>query len=342
MTEQNPGPLGEPIEYESVWAGRVHAKWRTGGMLFGVVAIVIGSISGFVGLLAPLSLLMPLPAGTPRQQPAAVLGAVALYGVVATSLIWLGIGAVMMRRWVRPMVLTVGTMFAVGGILGLISFAFVFPTMAATMTTAAAQTKGAMPPAGFFAIFVVVMMVMMGVFFVGIPGAFILFYRKQAVRAALEYYDPAARWTDDCPIPVLGLAVGLVIYALSALLAALQGIAPIFGTVVHGPAAVAIFLAAAVTAIVLAWKAYRVRASAWWGTIAFLLVMTLAYGVTALRSDQVELYRAAGLNDLQLQAMQGFMGIGILRKLAMGLPWLLVTCGYLAYVHKYFKHSAIP
>jgi hypothetical protein len=262
----------------------------------------------------------------------------AVYLIAGALLVWLGIGAVTMRRWVRPMVLTIGTIATVGGLLGIFSYVLMFPTIRTAMAAPPAVPGGApaMPP-GIYTIIMIITAVIMGVLFVIIPGAFVWFYRKPEVKEALEFYDPKARWTDTCPIPVLGLAVGLILYAVSASLTSIQGIAPVFGTVLHGPAAVAVMLVMACVAFVLARLVYRIRMIGWWGTVGFMILVAVAYAMTAMRSDQAELYRAAGYPEEQLRAIQSIWQIGIALRLAVGLPWLMMIFGYLLWVYKYFK-----
>ena len=214
MTHDGFGPLSsQPLGYASVEVDPRFAKWRTGGIVFGIIAIVIGGLSGCLGLLVPLTLLAPQQQNRPAG---AIIGALLLYVIVAVALIWLGVGAVKMRRWVRPLVLTLGTLILVVGFWDLVAMAFWFPAIAKTTpgNGAAPALSGGMIP-----ISLVVAILMLGFMLLIIPGAFVWFYKKQEMKEALEYFDAVERWTDRCPIPVLGIVVTLICYVGVALVA---------------------------------------------------------------------------------------------------------------------------
>jgi hypothetical protein len=335
MTDQGFGPPAlQPLGYASLGADLHFKKWRTGGTVFGIIAIVIGGSSGCMGLLMPLALFVPQPS---NQNSAAMISGALFYLVVAGALIWLGIGAIKMRRWVRPLVLTLGTVILISGVFSLVWMAFLMPAMAKVMPGNGA-TPG--PPTGMFPVIMAMTMLMMGFFLLIIPAAFVWFYKKQQVKAALEHFDPVPRWTDRCPIPVLGLVVMLTLFAGTTLMAVPQAIMPVFGTVLRGPAAVSLQMVVAAAALVLAWLSYRCRPAGWWGTTAFLLVSTVAYLMTDLRLDQQDVYRAVGLSAQQIDAFKKLGYMSPTRMLALQLPILLLMFCYLAYVRKYFKGQA--
>jgi hypothetical protein len=49
-----------------------------------------------------------------------------------------------------------------------------------------------------------------GVVFVLLPAIWTYFYRSPHVKATCEARDPVARWTDACPLPVLGFCLWLL------------------------------------------------------------------------------------------------------------------------------------
>src|SRR4051794_1771439 len=84
---------------------------RTGLIVFGIFALVIGGLAACTAIFTPLMLLMagmmPRPANMPPPDPRAALSAVVVYGVVAGAFIAGGIGSLRTRRWARPFMLSV-------------------------------------------------------------------------------------------------------------------------------------------------------------------------------------------------------------------------------------------
>ena len=331
MTDQGFGPPGwQPLGYESPGTDLPFKKWRTGSTVFGTIAIVIGASSGCLGLFIPLAMLAPQPRG---QNPGTMVSGTLLYLVVAGSLIWLGIGAIQMRRWVRPLVLTLGTVILIIGAFSVVWMIFFLPVM--TKITSGIGARGG-PPAGMVMFFTTMTMLIMGILFFIVPGAFVWFYKKLEVKAALEHFDPLPRWTDRCPIPVLGIVVTLLLYASTMLAAMPQAIMPVFGTVIHGPPAMALQTVIAAAALVLAWLSFHCRPAGWWGTTAFVIVLMFAYLMTGIRSDQLDLYGSAGFTANQLDAIAKLQ-MSPAARLVLQLPIPLLTIGYLVYVRRYFN-----
>lgn len=333
MTDQNPGPPGwQPLGYASGGPDMAFGKWRTGGIIFGIIAIVIGGSSGCLGILVPLALFVPQP--NKQNPPAAIISGAVLYLAAAGSLIWLGIGAIKMRRWVRPLVLALGTVIFIGGIFCVFWMAFYLPAIR-SVTSGNRATPGLQ--GGMFPFFMAVTMLFMGFLFFIIPGAFVWFYKKQEVKEALEYFDPVPGWTDRCPIPVLVPVVALTLFTGVTLISMPQAIMPVFGTVLFGPAAMATNLIFAATALVLAWLLYRCRPAGWWGTIVFNLALAIAYLMTSLKSDLPDLYRKAGYNAQQLDMIGHVRDMGFVQMFAMQSTMPILAIGYMAYIRKYFK-----
>jgi hypothetical protein len=299
-------------------------------MVFGIIAIVIGGSSGCLGLLLPLSLLAPQQQS---QKLGTIVGALLLYLIVAVALIWLGIGAIKMRRWVRPLVLTLGTLILVVGFFDLIAMGFWFPALAKTTPGNGAAPA---PSGGMIPISLVAAILMLGFMLLIIPGAFVWFYKKQEMKEALEYFDAVERWTDRCPIPVLGIVVTLIGYVGVALVALPEATLPVFGTVLSGLPAMAVDIVFGAAPLVLAWLSFRRRPVGWWGTIGFVVVMAVAYLMTSVRSDQQDLYRTAGFTAQQLDMMSQFRSRLPFGMVALQLSVPLLMIGYLIWVRKYF------
>ncbi|MCX6997323.1 MAG: hypothetical protein NTV49_09595, partial [Kiritimatiellaeota bacterium] len=101
---------------------------RTGLMVSGILVIVLG---GLIALMIPFMLLGQLMAGhVPGVEPLPLrfmLPAVCIYLELAVAFIWLGIGAVLCRRWARALLLVFSWMWLIGGLAGVVAAAFVLP-----------------------------------------------------------------------------------------------------------------------------------------------------------------------------------------------------------------------
>ena len=64
-------------------------------------------------------------------------------------------------------------------------------------------------PAAAIGVIMVITCLMFGFFFIALPAVWIFFYKSRHVKATCEARDPVTRWTDACPLPVLGLCLWL-------------------------------------------------------------------------------------------------------------------------------------
>ncbi len=136
----------------------------------------------------------------------------------------------------------------------------------------------------------------------------------------------------------------LVCYAGMALFAIPQAILPVFGTVLHGAPAMVLQIVFVAIAIVLARFTFQCRMAGWWGTAGLVVLLAIAYAMTSLRSDQGEMYRAAGFNAQQLEVMNQLHSSHPFGFLAIQATSAVLMIGYLAYMRKYFSdpdHGAV-
>lgn len=326
MNEQDAAPPPAPFKDRSV-----------GLVVFGVLEIVIGV---FCALLIPL-MLLSLVTG---QASGAAVGArtmipvIGEYAVLAVVAVWLGIGSIRARRWARALTLVVAWIGLICGVLGSLFF-FVF--MGDMYQQIAQEQK--MPPQAMV-LMQVVTGGMLGCLYIFLPGIFILFYRSKHVRATCEFKDPHVRWTDKCPLPVLALSLLLGCGAICTILfvPAYGAVIPWFGTLLAGPAALALLLANTLLFACLAWGTYKLKKGAWLGTIAIIVVWSVSAIVTFSRVSILELYQKMNFPEEQLEVLQKY---NMLEK--MNMPWMVGICSaaylaYLLYVRRYFFRSSTP
>ncbi len=313
---------------------------RTGLIVFGIFALVIGGLSSCVTILTPLGLLMagamPRTPGVPPPDLRSLVSAVVVYGVVAAAFIAGGIASIRARRWARPFMLSVSWTWLLIGVFGMVMWIALLPSMRGMMTPAG----GPAPPAAFQDTMIWIMSGVMVVLYLALPAAFILFYRSRHVRTTLEHYDPNSGWADRVPVSVFGLAVALAASALFTLPMIAYGVFPLFGAVLTGPAAIVAIVAVAAVLAVAAYLVFRLRMSGWWLTLLISIVMPVAMIVTFRQIGPVAMYEHLGMPPEQIEAIRDNAIVrGPLVPIATALAGLAGLI-YLAALRKFFVASA--
>lgn len=302
---------------------------RAGLIVFGVLEILIGC---FCALMIPLMFwgqaMQTKMTGTPPNHAMMVPGAV-FYAIIAVAFVWLGVGSILCRRWARALMLILSWSWLLVGVVAVGFNAFLMPrvmeTMPAQMRTAA----------------LIGAMIVLGVMFIIIPGAIMLFYRGRNVKATCEARDPVRRWTDACPLPVLAASLCLGIGALSMLSIPLgyKSVMPFCGVLISGLPATVILVVWAILWSWLAWALYRLNPMAWWITVVAFVLLGVSNAITFMRVDLMEMYRQMGYPEQQIAQMQKFSVISG-KNVAAWTAFCVVPCaGYLLWIKKFFRRS---
>jgi len=306
---------------------------RTGLIVFGVLAIIIGACCA---LLVPLAILGQIIAarrhGTDIDFSAALIGA-AVYGLLALVLIWLGVGSVLLRRWACALLLCLGW---IGLIIGLIAMPAVFIAMNSIGDTLRAQ--GQTVPPVTLAVIKLITITTTFVIYIVIPGAAVLFYRSPHVRQTCEARDPVVRWTDRCPLPVLALCLMQAFGAVMMLfiLPVYGRVFPLAGFVVQGWPARMLWLVVIAFLAYAARGCYRLELRTWWVYLVGTLLLWSSSLVTFQRLGLVEFYRLMGIPQRQLELMARNPLLANGSILWVGLLSMVIFLGYLFYVRRYF------
>jgi hypothetical protein len=210
-----------PISYATAVDGRQlpFKDRRTSLKAMGIVLIVLGSLSGCVGVLAPVGMVVAVVLTQQANANRAARGATTapivraeemdygtmvlaagMYLPIAALFIWVGIGSVRVRRWVRPVMLVIGWS---GLIVGLLSFghqAF-FGADMREMMTPSAPPGAPQPPRAVIYAATAGMAASMFVAMVVLPALIVWVYRRRGVRDTLDFFDARVAWTDRCPTP---------------------------------------------------------------------------------------------------------------------------------------------
>ena len=299
-------------------------------VLFGALSVAIGGICFLFGLLYVVLALTSgrlLGAETAPVDPRAYVMGAMLYFLLGGAFVWLGIGSMRRRRWVRSLMLTLAWTWLLSGasvlvlLPGLLDGALVAstPGIALDETLIGAIKLGLVGAGALFG--------------VALPALYVLVYQDRHLRTTCEVYDPRCAWTERCPPAVLGLSVGLGACAVMAVPLTLRPVVPFFGWLVSGWAGAGLMLIGAGACLWMARKIYAQLLSAWWATTIFLTLVGVSTWVTLLRVDPAEWYRAMGYPDELLATM----------TLHSTIPsWLtaavtLLTVVYMVGIRKHFR-----
>ena len=175
-----------------------------------------------------------------------------------------------------------------------------------------------------------------GIFLVLLPAVLLWFYKDEKVRTTLEFYDPNPRWTDRCPIPVLGLSIAAALAGFWMIPAAATGVVMLFGVIVTGFAA---YAAAAIMCgifILAARLVYLQRPAGWWLVVGLILLFAISVTISWFTVDLHTLYAAMGTPDAQLDELVKFTEDQRALWLGMTIVMTLLAFGYAVYVRRWF------
>ena len=215
-----------------------------------------------------------------------------MYGFLAVALIWLGIGSIKARRWARALLLIFSWSWLVMGIFMTVIMPFIMAKVFASLPANARTGQPAMPPAAITGT-IIFMVIFFGLFFVLIPAVWTFFYNSRHVKATCETRDPVTRWTDACPLPVLGFCLWTWLAVPMMFFWPLTGhaVMPCFGMFVSGlPGA---FFCVVVGAIwgVAGWWLDRLDVRGWWLILIAMVVFMISALMTYSHHDMSELYQ---------------------------------------------------
>jgi hypothetical protein len=333
-----PNPAAPPVEIAPL---PDYKDRSTGLVIFGILTLLLGCLAGlFVTLMLFGQMMAAKAPNAPPVNHAAMLQGMAVYGLLAVALVWLGIGSILARRWARALLLIFSWSWLIVGIFITAVMPFFMAKVFANLPPNAGTGQPAMPPAAI-TVMVVTMTLFFGVFFVLVPAVWTFFYNSRHVKATCEARDPAPRWTDACPLPVLGFSLWTWVAVPMMLVMALTGFAvmPCFGVFVSGlPGALFCLVIAAVWGVA-GWWLYRLDARGWWLILIAMVLFMVSALLTYAHHDISELYQLQGLPQAQIDQIQK-MGLFTGNRMgwftALGaLPFL----GYLLFIKKYLRKS---
>jgi hypothetical protein len=331
-----PNPAVPPIEATSL---PDYQDRSTGLIIFGILTLLLGCLAG---LLVPLMLFgQMMAAKAPNAPPvnhAPMVPGMAVYGLLAVALVWLGIGSIQKRRWARALLLIFSWTWLIMGVCMTVVMPFFMSKVMANLPPDAKTGQPAMPPGAIVGM-VIGMTIFFGIFFVLVPAVWTFFYNSRHVKATCEARDPVTRWTDACPLPVLAFCLWTWLAVPMMLVMPLTGLAvmPCFGVFVSGlPGALFCLVIAAIWGWA-GWWLYRLDVRGWWLILVAMVLFTVSALLTYAHHDIIELYQLQGLPQAQIDQIQK-MGLFTGNRLGwftalFTLPFL----GYLLFIKKYLR-----
>lgn len=334
MNEQNPELT--PIEPAAI----PYKDRSTGLNIFGVLTILLGCLAGLLVLLMLVQTMAIKTANAPTVNFTSLLPALSIYALLAVALIWLGIGSMQGRRWARALLLIFSWGWLIVGVIMMFFMGIFVPKILAG-SSGASGTNQIMPAAAIVGV-MVVMFIVLGIFFVILPAVWVFFYGSSHVKATCETRDPVTRWTDACPLPVLGFCLWLLMAVPTLLLMPLitHGVMPFFGIFISGLPGSLLCVATAVLWAYAAWLLYKLDVRGWWLILIALVVYMGSTLMTFGCHDIIEMYRLMGYPQAQIDQIQK---IGLFT--GNDMSWFMVVCwlpflGYLLFIKKYLRSKS--
>jgi hypothetical protein len=336
MNEQNPEL--PPVETSAL---PDHKDRSIGLLVFGILTILLGSMAGMLLLLMLVGQVVVRSTHATVVPASILLLDVFIYGILAVALIWLGIGSIMARRWARALLLIFSWSWLVMGVFAVLGVVVFLPIVLENVRAAAPPGQPAMPAAAI-GVIMVISCLMLGFFFIALPAVWIFFYKSRHVKATCEARDPVTRWTDACPLPVLGLCVWLWFSAPMMLVMPIivHGVMPFFGMFLTGLPGTAFCLAIAALWAWCAWLLYKMDARGWWLILVAMVLFTVSAVLTYARHDVIEIYQLMGYSQEQIDQIQKTGLLTGNRMAWITLFSIVPFLGYILFVKKYLRDKS--
>ena len=301
-----------------------HKDRSVGLVIFGAVQILVGVCCA---ALVPLSLLaqqLGTIGGVSSSDPRSAIPVMVVYSVLATAFVWLGIGSIRARRWARELSLSLSWVWFLTGICSLILAWALLPSALGELVG-----EGGLPHE------VVVLItagttVVLGVVYVLLPGACVLFFRSPDVAATCRARDPGRQWTDDLPQRLLTLILVWALAAVSVLvMPAYNFVVPFFGVVLVGSEGAIVWLVILIGCVALVWGSAHRNPWAWWGAMIAVSLAGVSSVLTSLKVETSEILRAMDLPGDQADLLTDAMTPD---RWLVVLFWLAAWGSFLAYL----------
>jgi len=304
-------------------------------VLFGSVAVLAGAGLVLLGLLQLALIFLPKLAAfesIPMDPRSAVIG-VLTHGLLGVAFVFVGLGSIRKRRWVRPLMLVLAWTWLLTGALTLLLVPRLIDGMAASDP---GGSSIAVPPElmGPLKLLALVLTAGAGVL---LPALFVWVYNDRDLLLTCEAHDTTPAWTERCPTSVVGIVISLVAVAGLSLPLAVRATVPLFGYLATGWSGAIVLFGAAAICLWLARELYALRRRGWWGTV----LLMVGVGVSTIMT-----VAAVGLNPIYRELGYPEESIAMLEHGGLSDPtaanWLtaaftVLTLVYMLAIRKHFQ-----
>lgn len=315
----------------------------TGLMVFGILTVGLGLLSLGLALLVIGSQALVANLHAPGVEPApigAMIPGMLLYVIAGVGLICTGIGSCLARRWAYALMKIFSWVWLIFGVTIFVVMAVAFPLIIHS-ANALAPTN-ARPPGvdAIGSVFIVVMLGFYGFFLVVLPGVWTWFYNSRHVQMTCEARDPALRWTDRCPLPVLAVSIWAIMTLPMMLVQGLMGYAimPLFGLLLGGMIGGIFFALLAIIWVISGVLMYLLDVRGLWLLLGTMVLFYISSIITYSLHDLTEIYQLvhyppsviAQMDKMKILHSRGLM-VGLMT--VFFIPFL----AYLIYLFRFFR-----
>jgi hypothetical protein len=302
---------------------------KIGAVLISLIQIVLSLLGIGMG-----SLILLIPRTNPALDQENLAAPALFYFGMGVFFLAFAVATVMGKRWARTLMLIFSWYWLIVGLLGTVNLAILWPSIENSM-----EAAGKSNPT-FLLIMEIIMFSFFLVFFVLIPGIFVLFYGRKKAKENFEAWDPKESWTDRCPAPVLALSLcaSLGVVLLIPFMAFYHFVVPFFGTILEGGwGALACLVTSAVLAYV-AWGIFHLKMTAWWTQLGVFVLGGISTVWTFSTHTILEMDEKMGVPQATLDRLHNMpmFNDSLYWATYMGVVFALYI-GYLVFIRKYFK-----
>lgn len=249
-----------------------------------------------------------------------IAGQIVGYYLIAGVFIVLGYGHLRMRRWIRPLSLTLLWSWLVIGA----------PLIAVAFFILAGSKDLSLPLALLAA-------VLLALSYLVLPALLSRFYQSRNVRDTLETRDDTSYWVEKLPLPLLVLTVLLLFYIVVLhLLILFNGIFPLFGAFRFGLEGIVWIEITMACLVVIVWGTLHRRAWAWWGSVIWLGLFACSTLLTLVRASYAAILSGLAFPQREMEFLGGLPFEGYHFAILVGPP-LLVTWGLAFLAKRHFR-----
>ena len=331
----NPG--GASLTHSSAESRQASFRDRTVQIkIAGVFQIILGFLSGLMAVFMLFALFSGFISEAALQGTSKSVLIVPALVYLAISIFFTGTGisAILLKRWVRAVMLSLFVPLLVIGVHTTVFMFFFLPLILEQVSGqqgATDQITGCVSCLTYSVLIFV---------YIVIPGILVGLYSGRNVRMTFEARDPVRRWTDACPLPVLGLSLYLIFIGL-AMLFARSDAYPLFGHIFYGLWAKIILLLVACIDFVLAWGNYRLKIWAWWLTVITWAVFLSSTAISMTGSRFQEYSRASGaFDERSLKLYELLLASYKPHLIILCFSLLIVQIFYLVYIKKFYTRAS--